>query len=234
MRLRKSSDHARSFPSQLKNILDAAEGPQQDQAWTEFLDFYSRLIIFVARQTPGDYDGVMDRYAYIIEHLRDQNFRRLRTFIADGRGKFTTWLTLVVRRLCFDLDRLKHGRVSAEPGARDAPVPSRLIELVFDSDLLERVPSGRATVDEELERAQLLDQLATAVAALSPGDQLLLTLRHRDERTAGEIASLMSLPTPFHVYRRLTRIHAALREALTTIPVQKRAAGAVHPSSAVQ
>ena len=227
-------DHARSLPSQLKNILEAAEGPLEDQAWTEFLDSYSRLILYVARQTPGDYDGIMDRYAYILERLRDQNYRRLRTFVADGRGKFTTWLTLVARRLCVDFDRLKHGRVSSGPEAHHAPVPRRLFELVVDPELLNRVPSGAISADEELERAQILEQLARAVATLSPGDRLLLTLRYQDERPAGEVASLMSLPTPFHVYRRLTRIHAALRMAFSAEIDRDMTRGAVQPPSAVQ
>ena len=44
------SDHPRSFPVQLRHLLEAADGPDHDRAWTEFLDSYSRLILYVARQ----------------------------------------------------------------------------------------------------------------------------------------------------------------------------------------
>ena len=213
-----SSEHPRSFPNQLRSLIEAADGPPQEQAWSEFLQSYSRLILFVARQTArNDQDLVMDRYAFVIERLREQNFRRLRTFAADGRGKFTTWLTVVVRRLCLDYDRRKHGR-SPSPEARRTTTPRRLVEVVLDPEVLDRLPDHRPSADEELEREQVLQQLAKAVAALSPSDQLLIALRYQDDRSAGEIASLMSLPTQFHVYHRLKRLHDTLRTALAVKP----------------
>ena len=212
------SEHPRSFPSQLRRLLEAADGPPQEQAWSEFLQSYSRLILFVARQTArNDQDVVMDRYTFAIERLGEQNFRRLRTFAADGRGKFTTWLTVVVRRLCLDYDRHKYGR-SPSPEARRTTTPRRLVEVVLDPEVLDRLPDQRPSADEELEREQVLQQLAKAVAALSPSDQLLIALRYQDDRSASEIASLMSLPTQFHVYRRLKRLHDTLRSALAVKP----------------
>lgn len=53
----------------------------------------------------------MDRYAHVLDKLQVDDFRRLRTFVADGRGKFTTWLTVVVRRICLDHHRQRYGRV---------------------------------------------------------------------------------------------------------------------------
>lgn len=211
----------RSFPTQLRHLLEAADGPEQERAWAEFLDCYSRLILYVARQIPRDHDVVMDRYAFVVERLREQRCRRLRTFAADGRGKFTTWLIVVVRRLCLDHDRSKHGRAPG-PGARRPTAPRRLVELVLDPDILDRMPGGGPSADEELEREQTLQQLEAAVATQSPSDQLLLALRYQDDRSAREIASLMSLPTPFHVYRRLNRVHHSLRQALTAPPGRER------------
>lgn len=212
MRDTRGPDLPRSNPTTLRHLLEAADGPDCERAWGEFLDAYSRLILYVARKVPRDHDRVMDRYAFVIEHLREKRCRRLRAFAVEGRGKFTTWLVVVVRRLCLDHDRRQLGRVPKGPP--DAVVPRRLIELAFDPEVLEQVPDGAPLQDEELERRQTLEQLHAAVERLSPGDRLLLTLRHEDNRSAREIASLMSLPTPFHVYRRLTRVHASLREAL--------------------
>jgi hypothetical protein len=98
------SEHPRSFPSQLRHLLETADGPEQVRAWTEFLDSYSSLILYVGRQIPRDHDVVMDRYAFVVERLQEQSYRRLRTFAADGRGKFTTWLMVVVRRLTVRFD----------------------------------------------------------------------------------------------------------------------------------
>lgn len=207
------SEHSRSLPSQLQVLLDAVEASQQDRAWTAFLDSYSRLILYVARQIPRDHDAVMDRYTFVLERLREQNFRRLRRFAADGRGKFTTWLVVVVRRLCLDHDRLQHGRAPG-PDGPDPAVPRRLIELVsLDPERLDRFPDQRPPADEVLDRQQLLEYLDAAVATLDASDRLLLALRYQDGRSAREIAALMSLPTPFHVYRRLNRVHLALRQA---------------------
>jgi RNA polymerase sigma-70 factor (ECF subfamily) len=212
MRDTRGSDLPRSNPTALRHLLEAADGPDCERAWGEFLDAYSRLILYVARRVPRDHDGVMDRYVFVIEHLREKRCRRLRAFAVEGRGKFTTWLVVVVRRLCLDHDRRRLGR--APKGTPDAVVPRRLIELAFDPDVLEQVPDGAPLPDDELERRQTLEQLHAALERLSPSDRLLLTLRYQDDRSAREIASLMSLPTPFHVYRRLTRVHASLREAL--------------------
>lgn len=230
----RSSEEALSLPTQLRNLLEAAEGSAREQAWTEFLDSYSRLILFVARQTPGDYDDVMDRYAFVVERLREPGHRRLRTYAADGRGKFTTWLMVVARRLCIDHNRLKHGR-SPDPEARDPASRSRLLELVLPPEIMERLPDGQAPADEELDRKQILERLDAAVATLSSSDQLLVALRYRDDRSAREIASLMKLPTPFHVYRRLGRVHASLRQAMKSPPGQeKEITGAAPGTPAVQ
>jgi len=232
---RLSSEHARFLPSQVRRLLEAAEGPTQEQAWTEFLESYSRLILYVARQTPGEYDIIMDRYAFVVERLREQSYRRLRTYAADGRGKFTTWLVVVTRRLCVDHNRLKHGRPPS-PGTRNPVSPRRLVDLVLlDPEVLARLPDGRPSAEDQLDRKQVLERLEAAVGTLAPMDQLLVTLRYEDARSAREIASLMSLPTPFHVYRRLTRIHESLRQALTAPPGQNRATtSAADDPSAVQ
>ena len=49
---------------------------------------------------------------------------------------------------------------------------------------------------------------------LEPSDKLLLTLRFEDQRSAAEIARVVGLPTPFHVYRRLNRLLDGLRARL--------------------
>ena len=189
----RGSDLPRSSPAQLHRLLEAAEGPDHERAWSEFLAAYSRLILYVARRIPRDHDRMMDRYAFVIEHLREKDCRRLRAFDVEGRGKFTTWLVVVVRRLCVDHDRRQHGRAppAAPPPlvrrlcvdhdrrqhgrAPQAPphpvVPRRLLELAFGPDVLEQVPDGAPLADAELERRQTLEALQIAVERLSPSDR---------------------------------------------------------------
>ena len=206
-------EHARSLPEDVRSLLDTAEGPVREQAWTAFLESYSRLILYVARQTPGDHDAIMDRYAFVVERLREQGFRRLRTYAADGRGKFTTWLMVVVRRLCLDQNRLKHGRGPGQGTNKSAP--THLVELVFlDPEVIEQFEDRGPAIDKEFDRKQVLEQLEGAVRTLDPSDQVLLALRYEDDLSARDIAKFLKLPTPFHVYRRLTRILATLRQAI--------------------
>jgi len=207
-------EHPRSLPYQLSRLLEAAEGAEQERAWAEFLDTYSRLILYVARQIRCDHDVVMDRYVFVVERLREKSCRRLRAFAADGRGKFTTWLMIVTRRLCIDHERFRRGRAPL-PGARSGATRRRLVELVFDPAVLDRLPSDGRSPEEELDHQQVLLELDAAIATLNPKEQLLLTLRYQDDRSAREIASMMSLPTVFHVYRMLGRVHESLRQALT-------------------
>jgi RNA polymerase sigma factor (sigma-70 family) len=224
------SELPRAFPRQLRHLLDAAAGPEQERAWADFLAFYSRLILHVARGATHDHDVAMDRYAYALERLREQDCRRLRSFAADGRGKFTTWLVVVVRRLCLDHDRHKHGRAPAPGPAGTAP-PRRLMELLLDPESMDRLPDGKPPTDEVFDQVQLHQRLEAALATLSPGDRLLLSLRYEDERSAREIASLLFLPTPFHVYRRLNRVHDSLRQALTARADRPAEAGSAGPDA---
>ena len=227
-------EHPRAFPDQLRRLLDAPSGAEREQAWSAFLDSYSRLILHVARQLPCDHDVAMDRYAWVLEHFRDQDCKRLRGFVADGRGKFTTWLTVVIRRLCLDHDRHQFGRVSASPGTGVAATPRRLLEVILPPEAIDRIPDRAPPVDERLEQEQMKERLGEAIAALVPGDRLLLALRYEDDRSAREIAAVLRLPTPFHVYRRLNHIHDVLRRTLVaSIGGERRVAGATPDTPAV-
>jgi RNA polymerase sigma factor (sigma-70 family) len=217
---------ARSLPGEIRSLLAAREDPAQANAWAEFLRAYTKLILFVARRTPGGYDTVMDRYTFVLGKLQEHDFRRLRSYAEDGRAKFSTWLTVVIQRLCVDFNRLKTGRVATAAPESRAP-PRRLVELVFIApELLDRLPDPTAGTDDELHRRQVLERLEAAIASLSSSDQLLLALLYDDGLSAREIAAVMSVATPFHIYRRLERVHQALRRLLT--------AGAANPLPAVQ
>lgn len=65
-----------------------------------------------------------------------------------------------------------------------------------------------------IREAELRAGLEDALSALSARDRLLLRLRFEDDMTAQEIARLLQLPSPFHVYRRLNVVLASLRVAL--------------------
>lgn len=212
----------RSIPPPLERLLGAGDSASCEAAWADFLEQYSRLILHVTRSLGGSHDDAMDRYAHALEQLRRDDYRRLRGYAADGRGKFTTWLVLVVRRLCLDEARRRYGRTRG--GSNEAhEARRRLADLVaadVDTDLL---PGSGRTPEEEAGASELSGRLNGAIEELEPRDRLMLRLRFQDEVAVAEIARIFSLPNVFHVYRRLNRIFDQLRETLWEMGVEDAA-----------
>lgn len=203
----------RPLPPPLEQLLQVGDSPPCEAPWAEFLEQYSRLILHVARSLGGSQDDAMDRYTHVLEQLRRDDYRRLRQYAADGRGKFTTWLVLVVRRLCLDEARSRYGRQRG--GSKEAyETRRRLADLVaadVDTDLL---PASSTTPEDDAAASERSGRLNDAIEALEPGDRLMLRLRFQDEIPVAEIARICSFPNVFHVYRQLNRILGQLREAL--------------------
>jgi RNA polymerase sigma factor (sigma-70 family) len=169
---------------------------------------------------PG-YDGTLDRYAFMLDELRRADFRRLRTFAADGRAQFSSWLAVVARRLCLDHHRRERGRsVRREPAGRPnkvARVARRELERLdggFHDVAL--VPAQQLDPTETLDRRDRCAAVRRVVNRLSADDRLLLRLRFGQELTAREIAAVLGLTSPLHVYRRLDIIYRMVRSGLRT------------------
>jgi RNA polymerase sigma-70 factor (ECF subfamily) len=201
----------------LNALLHANAPASEERAWATFLSQHSQLFLQVARSLGGDHDVVMDRYAFILEALRQQNCRRLRTFDPAGGGQLTTWLIIVSRRLCLDHYRQRYGRKRSESAASVAERSDRrqLSDLLGGALGLETLvmPSDEVP-DEALLKAQLRAGLERALATLEPADRLVLRLRFEDERSVPEIARILGEASPFKLYRRLDRILASLRRVL--------------------
>jgi RNA polymerase sigma factor (sigma-70 family) len=203
----------------LAALLQSADPALRERAWEQFVAEHSRLILHTIRQQGGTHDEVMDRYAFVLEQLRADEAKRLRTW--QGESRLTTWLVVVVRRLCTDYVRRRYGRIqgSGEAAADERRRRRHLVDFVAD-ELQEDSPAhaSEASVwtDSEaaLRAAELRAALARTIDALPPSDQLLLTLRFRDGLSAARIAGAMSLPSPFHVYRRLNQLFESMRESL--------------------
>ena len=214
-------EHRDTLPPVVERLLRAPSGAAGDDAWAAFLDGYSGLLLRVAAAFAPGYDAALDRYAYMLDELRRQDYRRLRTYAADGRGRFTTWLTVVARRLCLDHFRQHYGRNRSPAPGREETVSRRAARRRL-SDLAGAVtdlsclpdPTLRdpGEVVDERDRRQALEE---ALAELGPADRLLLQLRFEEGLTAREIAPLLGLPSQFHVYRRIDLVCGMLRARLT-------------------
>lgn len=209
---------ATSLPPELSRLLDSSDPPSVEMNWAAFTAKYNRLLLHAAHAYSRDYDSAMDRYAYMLEELRRDDFRRLRAYATAGRGKFSTWLAVVARRLCLDYGRRVYGRNRAQSGraALEARATRRrLADLVAVEIDLSAVPDpSRGNPEVELREAELRDALQSAIGRLDHRDQLLLKLRFHDELSVREIARLMRLPSVFRVYRRLDLICRSLRQDL--------------------
>src|ERR1041385_6849479 len=206
----------------LQSLLVAPDPEARDAAWSAFLEEHSRLILHVARSLSRDDDAVMDRYAFVIAALRADDFRRLRAYLADGRGKFTTWLIVVVRRLCYDHHRHRYGRRQADSERTGERLRERrqLTDLVggeLGLNTLETAPEEGP--DQALCRRDLRTALGQALAGLEPADRLLLRYRFEDQLSVPEIARLLGEASPFRLYRRLDRLLLGMRRALQSVGI---------------
>jgi RNA polymerase sigma factor (sigma-70 family) len=216
-------------PPEVVSLLDTADAHAREAAWARFVAHYSRVLLATCRLLGGDRDAVMDRYAYVLEHLRDDDYRRLRHFVGGGGCKFTTWLVVIARRLCLDHHRSRFGRLRADE-SDDAKQQRRqtrrdLARLVSSSHEMEDVADESAGDPETaLMATESQRALDAALNDLDSSDRLLLRLRFDDALSAREIAQLMGFPSAFHVYRRLNQLFASLRPVL-------RRSGVVDPVS---
>lgn len=209
-----------SLSPELSALLSATSDEERAGAWSVFVASYHGLIMKVARQGSPGHDNAMDRYTHVLEGLRKDDFRRLRGYADDTRGKFTTWLVVVATRLCEDHRRSRFGRarVSAVGDRRVADrqeVRKRIADLVAAELDAELTPDdGGVDAEMRVRQEQLHEALTDAVRTLGPRDRLLLELRFRDGLSAREVADVLGLATPFHVYRRVNACLRQLRAAM--------------------
>lgn len=190
-------------------------------AWDAFVNAYSGLILRVARTVTRDHDSAMDCYVHVLDRLRENSGARLKAYTPARGCSYTTWLAVVVRRLCVDRYRETYGRNRRDDqdsrNARQAR--RRLADLLGVEAALEKVRVEDDAV-MELEHRELADALSSVLARLKARDRLLLAYRYDDELSARQIAKIMSFPTIFHVYRHLNSVLRMCREALERKGVQ--------------
>jgi RNA polymerase sigma factor (sigma-70 family) len=211
-------------PAELAALLAAAGEAEREQAWADFVRTFTPLLLRVARSLGGDADGAMDRYAFVLDRLREDDCRRLRAYLRPGAGDFTLWLVVVVRRLGLDHYRERYGRQRTADGPEERAQRAgrrRLVDLVAErTDPALLASEAGLAPDEGLMRAERTKALSSALAGLSPPDRLLLRLRFAESLPAREIARLMRFPTLFHVYRRLDKVLSHLRDALSRAGIE--------------
>ena len=210
----------RTPTSGLRAILEPGDLRAREAAWDDFVVRHSRLFLHMARLVMPDRDGTMDAYAYLLEELRRDDFRALRAYTPDNRSRLTTWLAVIARRTSVDFYRRRYGRIRGEGRARHvqaARAARRNLALLpgWTSPSIDIPDPVNGNPEGHLREAELTDALDAERAQLSPADRLLLQLRFDEDLSAPAIASILGMPSPFHVYRRLKTVCDELRRRLT-------------------
>lgn len=207
----------------LSHLRSATSARQRDDAWVEFLCRYSNTVLLTCRSVAHDYDGTMDAYVDVLGALHEDGCRRLLSYVPEPNRKFSSWLIVVTRRLAVDHFRQRYGRSRSDDLDRRKEQESRrrLADLVAERIDPDQLVAEPVEGDAEIRRQQVTRALSRAIRQLEPRDRLLLALRFNDERPAREIAGMLSLPTVFHVYRRLDTVLTGLRLSLTDLGVGK-------------
>ena len=204
-------------PLELNQLLHASDAQVRTAAWEELVARHSRLLLHVARSFGGGHDEAMERYTYILDKLYEGNYHRLRAFQADGRARFSTWLTVAARRLCLDHYRGRYGRDRSAANSSASTLRGLRRNLIDSLDLginTDQISDSGVSAESGAIRDERDSTLVAQLGALPPRDRLLLALRFEDDLSAARIADVAGYPTPFHVYRRLNAVLAQLRAAL--------------------
>lgn len=87
-------------------------GRESESAWRAFLRQYSNLFLKVIWQFEHEHDEAMEKYLFVCSRLAANGFALLRKYDTslETRPSLAAWLTVVVRNLCVDQHRAKHGR----------------------------------------------------------------------------------------------------------------------------
>lgn len=202
----------------LGQLLHASNDTVREAAWEELIAQHTRLILAVARSFGGDSDEAMDRYALILEKLRESDFRRLRTFRPDAGARFSTWLTVAARRFCLDYHRARYGRVrvaSSDESALLRKLRRKLTDDDGDGRALETVADQSIRSGEVEAVTRERDSIVRdELKKLTAQERLLLALRFDNDLSAARIAAIVGSSSQFSVYRQLNSILARLRVAL--------------------
>lgn len=161
----------RALPPTLFRLHVAREVAERDDAWTAFLAAHSDVVLHTCRSTIRDYDAAMDAYAFVIEALRENDFRRLRAYAPDNKTKFRTWLVAATRGLALDSfghdARRPRGEQPREregsPDANDHLQPMEIAAYVDDV----ATGSSRQRLERHLSKCTECRDAATEVARIA-------------------------------------------------------------------
>jgi RNA polymerase sigma factor (sigma-70 family) len=218
---------------QIARIIEQLHKPGFQQAWSEFLEAYSAVILQTVKHFERDSDPVADCFLFVCERLSEKSFRRLRTFKLDGGAQFSTWLRVVVRNLCLDWHRKEFGRHRVFKSiARLGTLDQDLFRCIYEQGLshAESLISLRAS-HPQLTMAQLEEGLGRVQGALTDRQIFLAgarrskpqPLEHEPEDSTQESSAQLIDPAPNPESLLINTEHRqAIERALTRLTKPER------------
>jgi len=149
------------------------------QAWSEFLEIYSPVILQVVHHFETEQDRAGECFLFVCEQLSTNSCRRLRRFEPAGPAKFSTWLRVVARNLCLDWRRKEIGRPRVlRSVSRLGVLDQQVVDCVYERGMsLRETLLSLQAFHPKLTEAQLSDSLQRVRESLSSRQLWLLGRR---------------------------------------------------------
>ena len=203
-------------------IVACEQGNQK--AWTDLVERFSATVRSAARSASSNEEGAEDLAQSIWAELhglrlRDDGKPAGKLAYYSGRGSLAGWLRAVVAQLAIDQHRKQ----------------SRLVQTEEDSDFDRIIQHGREEttwsghgvvanpelqISTKLAGAQMQKALAESVKQMSAEDRLLVKLYYFDGLRLREAGAVLGVHEAT-ASRRLTRIHAELRQQVERLLIEQ-------------
>jgi len=199
-------------------IVACEQGNQK--AWTDLVERFSATVRSAARSASSNEEGAEDLAQSIWAELHGLRLREDgkpagKLAYYSGRGSLAGWLRAVVAQLAVDQHRKQSRLVQTEEDAD--------FDRIIQHGQKETTWSGHGAatnpelqISAKLAGAQLQKALAESVKQMSAEDRLLVKLYYFDGLRLREAGAVLGVHEAT-ASRRLTRIHAELRQQVETI-----------------
>ena len=193
-------------------------------AWTDLVARFSPTVRSAARSASSNEEGAEDLAQSIWAELHGLRLREDgkpagKLAYYSGRGSLAGWLRAVVAQLAIDQHRKQSRLVQTE---EDADF-DRIIQHGQEENTWSghgAAPNPELQISAKLAGAQLQKALAESVKQMSAEDRLLVKLYYFDGLRLREAGAVLGVHEAT-ASRRLTRIHAALRQQVEHVLIDQ-------------
>ena len=203
-------------------IVACEQGNQK--AWTDLVERFSATVRSAARSASSNEEGAEDLAQSIWAELHGLRLREDgkpagKLAYYSGRGSLAGWLRAVVAQLAIDQHRKQSRLVQTE---EDADF-DRIIQHGQEENTWSghgAAPNPELQISAKLAGAQLQKALTESVKQMSAEDRLLVTLYYFDGLRLREAGAVLGVHEAT-ASRRLTRIHAELRQQVEQVLIDR-------------